>query len=138
MAQSSISSEGAPMNEIKSALMSGLAARMQHLSRRTAVIAENIANADTPGFVARDVAEPSLSKAPSLRVSDPRHATHANAPSETRIVAAPDGEAAINGNEVSLETQMMKLSQTRADYQLVSSVYKKALDMIRLAAGGRS
>ena len=126
------------MNEIPSSAMSGLSARMQHLSRRTAVIAENIANADTPGFVARDVSEPSRSKAQSLRVSDPRHVTHAGGSSQTRIVAAPDGEAAINGNEVSLETQMMKLAETRGDYQLVSSVYKKALDMIRLAAGGRS
>ena len=126
------------MNEIKSALMSGLSGRMQHLSRRTAIIAENIANADTPGFVARDVAEPLQSKAQPLRVSDPRHIARGGASAQSRIIASPDGEAAINGNEVSLETQMMKLSETRADYQLVSSVYKKALDMIRLAAGGRS
>jgi flagellar basal-body rod protein FlgB len=138
MAQFSISSEGVRMNEIKSALLSGLSARMQHLSRRTAVIAENIANADTPGFVARDVSQPAQSDTQSLRVSDPRHVARASGSTQTRIIAAPDGEAAINGNEVSLETQMMKLSETRADYQLVSSVYKKALDMIRLAAGGRS
>lgn len=126
------------MNEVKSALMSGLAARMEHLSRRTAVIAENIANADTPAFVARDLAEPSSSRPRPLRVSDPRHIGQGGETAKPRIIDAPDGEAAINGNEVSLETQMMKLSQTRGDYQLVASVYRKALDMIRLAAGGRS
>jgi flagellar basal-body rod protein FlgB len=138
MAQFSTSSEGATMNEIKSALMSGLAARMQHLSQRTAVIAENIANADTPGFVARDVVSSPAAMGQTLRVSDPRHVAKAGSLSQSRVIPAPDGEAAINGNEVSLETQMMKLSETRSDYQLVSSVYKKALDMIRLAAGGRS
>lgn len=124
------------MTDVKSGVLAGLAERMQYLSRRTSVLAENIANADTPGFVARDVTAPTASVAPALRVSDARHIGRAGAAGSARIVEAPDGEASINGNEVSLETQMMKLAQTRSDYQLASSVYRKGLDLIRLAVSG--
>lgn len=130
------------MDLMKSSLFAGLAARLQFLSARTNVIAENIANADTPGFIARDLKAPEFGKlanAHALRVSDPRHITANSATgSMARPHFAPDGEASLNGNEVSVETQMMKLSATRMDYQLASTVYRKGIDLIRLAArGGR-
>lgn len=130
------------MDLMKSSLFAGLAGRLQFLAARTSVIAENIANADTPGYVSRDLKAPefgALARAEALKISDPRHI--ANPPSagtkyEKRL--APDGEAALNGNNVSAEMQMMKLSETRMDYQLASSVYRKGIDLIRLAArGGR-
>jgi flagellar basal-body rod protein FlgB len=126
----------------KPSLFASLASRLQFLSARTNVIAENIANADTPGYVARDLSASDFSKrvsAHALKVSDPRHI--AAAPAEGRGARphqAPDGEASLSGNKVSIETQMMKLSETRMDYQLASSVYRKGVELIRLAArGGR-
>lgn len=129
------------MDLSKSSLFAGLAGRLQFLAARTATIAENIANADTPGYVARDLKAPEfgrLARAEAMRVSDPRHMAGPGGVTKTRTVLAPDGEASLNGNEVSVETQMMKLSETRMDYQLASGVYRKAVDLIRLAArGGR-
>jgi flagellar basal-body rod protein FlgB len=130
------------MDLMKSSLFAGLAARLQFLSARTNVIAENIANADTPGFIARDLKAPDFGKlanAHALRISDPRHiAAGSAAGGAARPHFAPDGEASLNGNEVSVEAQMMKLSETRMDYQLASTVYRKGIDLIRLAArGGR-
>ncbi|MEX0645729.1 MAG: hypothetical protein WD076_10485 [Parvularculaceae bacterium] len=131
------------MDLLKSPLMTALVARLDFLAARTGVIAENIANADTPDYAARDVKAPNFQKfigAPALKVTDPRHI--AQAPSggsaAVRTVAAPDPDAALNGNKVSIETQMMKLSETRMDYQLASTVYRKGIELIRLAArGGR-
>lgn len=127
------------MDLMKSSLFAGLAGRLEFLAARTNVIAENIANADTPGFVARDLAAPEFGKrVAALKVSDPRHLTAGSSPAPARPHLAPDGEASLNGNEVSVETQMMKLSATRMDYQLASTVYRKGLELIRLAArGGR-
>lgn len=130
------------MDPTKPSLFASLASRLQFLSARTNVIAENIANADTPGYVARDLSASDFSKRVSvhaLQVSDPRHIAAAPAGSRgARSHPAPDGEASLNGNKVSIETQMMKLSETRMDYQLASSVYRKSVDLIRLAArGGR-
>ncbi len=129
------------MDLTKSTVLAGLAQRLQFLAARTGVIAENIANSDTPGYIALDLA-PSAFEArvrAGLRVSDPRHLQAGGASSApTRTHLAPDGEASLSGNQVSIETQMMKLSQTRMDYGLVSSVYRKSVDLMRLAVrGGR-
>ncbi|MEQ1932020.1 MAG: flagellar basal body protein [Parvularculaceae bacterium] len=120
-------------------LLSALTERLKFLSARTGVIAENIANADTPGFVARDLKAPAARAASMpLRMADPRHIANAGAQGLSRVESAPDPDASINGNEVSIETQMMKLSQTRMDYQLASTIYRKSVELVRLAArGGR-
>lgn len=124
------------MDLTKTSLFAGLANRLQFLSARTGVIAENIANADTPGYAARDVAAPEFrQRLTAMRASDPRH-LQAGSASAARTHEAPDGEASLNGNQVSIETQMMKISETRMDYQLASSVYRKGIDMIRLAVRG--
>lgn len=130
------------MNPMKTSLFAGLAGRLQFLAARTNVIAENIANADTPGYAARDLKSVDfkrLAHAAALKTSDPRHISSAGpATSAYTAISSPDGEASLNGNDVSVETQMMKLSETRMDYQLASSVYRKGVELIRLAArGGR-
>lgn len=122
-------------------LLAGLARRLEYLAARTGVIAENIANADTPGYAARDLKPASFAGRveAAMRVSHARHINAAGAgAARPQAEPSPDPEVALNGNRVSVETQMMKLSQTRADYQLASSVYRKAVEMIRFAArGGR-
>jgi flagellar basal-body rod protein FlgB len=131
------------MDLLKSPLLSALTSRLSFLAARSGVIAENLANADTPNYAARDVRQADFRKlvaAPSLRTSDPRHIARAGSAGggEIRTEAAPDPDASLNGNKVSIETQMMKLSETRMDYQLASTVYRKGVDMIRLAVrGGR-
>lgn len=136
----------------------GLTDRLKFLSARTSVLAENVANADTPGFVARDIEAPKPGQtrvqsqgqnqvghagehgATVLRTRDARHIAGASSPGtrEFTVRETPDGEASLTGNRVSLETQTLKLSGTRMEYQMASTVYRKAVDMMRLAArGGR-
>lgn len=128
------------MDLSKSSLLSGLAQRLNFLAARTSVISENIANSDTPGFVARDL-DPAGFEArvgAALRVSDPRHVQRAGGSAGAKPHLAPDGEASLSGNQVSIETQMMKLSQTRMEYGLASSIYRKSVELMRLAVrGGR-
>lgn len=121
-------------------LLSGLASRMQYLSARTSVIAENIANADTPNYVARDVAAPDFktqtrqyASASTMRASDPRHITTSPMSDKNPPRPSPDRAASLSGNAVSVEQETMKLSQTRMEYGMASSVYRKSLDLIRLA-----
>ncbi|MBT8473327.1 MAG: hypothetical protein HKN14_09875 [Marinicaulis sp.] len=132
-------------------LLSGLAARLDFLSARTSVIATNIANADTPDYAAKDLQKPDFGKlasAAQMRVSDPRHipAPHGSIASGAgvtglgdgayRVKSAPDGEASLTGNQVSIETQAMKLAETRSQYALATSVYRKGLAMLRIAVRG--
>lgn len=134
------------MDLAKIPLLSGLAARLDFLAARTSVIAQNIANADTPDYSAKDLKQPdfralaqSAAQSETLRATDPKHI--ASSPGvATRaytVENAPDGEASLTGNQVSLENQAMKLSETRQEYALAASLYRKGLAMLRLAARGQ-
>ena len=53
-------------------------------------------------------------------------------------VASPDKyEAALDGNDVSIEQQLVKLNETQMSYQMTLNLYKKNIDMLRLALGRR-
>lgn len=129
------------MDFSKIPLLSGLQARLDFLSARTTVIAQNIANADTPNYAAKDIDAVrfgAMAANAALRVSDPRHVTPSTSGKFSyRVVSAPDPDTSLNGNAVSAETQAMKLSQTRQDYALATSIYRKGLAMLRLAARGQ-
>jgi flagellar basal-body rod protein FlgB len=43
-----------------------------------------------------------------------------------------------NGNVVSIEQEMIKLSDTQIQYQTATNLYQKAVNMFRTALGGRS
>ena len=124
-----------------------LRSKMQWHQTRQKVLAENIANADTPGYQARD-----LSKFKFDRMLKP----HQTGGLETRLTnfhhlkgraIFPDGnlvgkkidgiEITPEGNQVVLEEQMMKVTANQMDYQAASTLYKKGLGIIRMAAKRR-
>lgn len=116
-------------------LLSGLGERLQMLSARSSVIAENIANADTPGYRAKTIQEnrfESLAQnASQMRKSRPEHI--GTATTSFQVTRDKSATTSTDENSVSIETETMKLSQTRMEYGLASTVYRKSLDMIRLA-----
>lgn len=119
--------------------------RMSFLSARQTVLAENIANANTPGYRARDVEAPDFEAiaagemaGPRLTVTSPMHIAAPGTPAGNfRTRDMPDAESTPNGNSVVLEQQMMKVSSTQMDYATVTQLYRKALSMLRIAAGGQ-
>jgi flagellar basal-body rod protein FlgB len=114
---------------------------MEWLTERQTVLADNIANADTPEFTAKDISpidfENELKSATVMRVTNVNHIVGANAagPSAS-IIDSPDSEASPNGNSVVLEDQMIKVSDTQFEYAAAVNLYKKALGLIRMAVGG--
>ena len=126
-------------------LFSLLTQRMSWLSARQSVLAENVSNADTPNYVARDVKpmdfENLLSDQKSgtaLALTNARHIS-VQASSEPFEVEDADGEGGKpTGNVVSVEQEMIKLSDTQIQYQTATNLYQKAVNMFRTALGGRS
>jgi len=124
-----------------------LTGRMSWLSSRQSVLAENVANADTPNFVARDMTTVDFEellkpKKPTYTVmaTDARHI-----PIRTSLSSSPFSQqdafgegGTTNGNVVSLEQEMIKLSDTQIQYQTATNLYQKAVNMFRTALGGRS
>jgi flagellar basal-body rod protein FlgB len=117
-------------------------ARLAHASQRNAVIARNVAHADTPGFKAQDVAAFDFDGAPAATAAAPKATRpgHATAPSPLRrpdaeVSAAPATDESPDGNTVSLEEQMVQAAETRGQFELAATLYAKHLSMLRTAIG---
>ncbi|MDE2486569.1 MAG: flagellar basal body rod protein FlgB [Alphaproteobacteria bacterium] len=131
-------------------LFAMLKSRMGYLSQRQRVIAENVANANTPGYAPHDLAPFSFQAklqaaagpgagavaAPGvMAVTEPGHmlAPQAAGGSGFQEVTSRDSETTLDGNSVVLEEEMMKMGQARMDYDAAVSFYEKALNMINMA-----
>ena len=114
-------------------LASGMA---RHATARHRVIAENVANADTPGYRARDLKDFHAIVKESFisRATRPGHLTQAasTSPAQTfELALAPSP----NGNSVNLEDQAVRAIQTQGQHSLALAVYAKAIDILRLGLG---
>lgn len=124
-----------------------LKSTMGYLTKRQETLAENVANANTPGYTPRDITRAAFEKAME---SESRRSglmttasdRHYGAPSQQksfnpdvlRATSAPDSATTINGNSVVLEDQMTKVAETRMEYEAVIGLYNKSLALIRSAA----
>ena len=129
-------------------LFAMLKGRLGYLGERQKVIAENVANADTPGFVARDLKpfsfKSQVDAAAALRPVAPTttNAAHLSGTIAQRsgsgaafkAVASPDSETTLDGNQVVLEEQMIKMTEARMNYEAAVGFYQKSLNLIRTAA----
>jgi len=121
-------------------------------SDRQRVIAQNVANANTPGFVPRDVDRSEFERAvEAAQGGQPRTRTSVSAVSmsatqpghiagtpvassrEFRTESAPDSETTINGNAVVLEEQMVKANENRMRFETALGLYNKSLSLVRMA-----
>jgi len=115
--------------------------KLAWVDRRQAVLAANVANIDTPGYRARDVApfdaapfEAMLGRAALQPVATaPGHM--AGTVPTMRAVAARRDERAPDGNAVRLDQQMTQLADTDDAHALVSGLYRGWLGMFRTAIG---
>ncbi|KPN64845.1 flagellar basal-body rod protein FlgB [Aliiroseovarius crassostreae] len=114
----------------------------QHAAARQSTIAQNVANADTPGYRARDLVSFSETyDAPDGTEMRRSRAKHALTPSENPGQAPQsilrDGPTSPNGNSVSLETELMASASAKRDHDLALAVYKSSMNIMRAAVSGR-
>ena len=110
-----------------------------HAAQRQRVIAMNVANADTPGYRARDLAEfedgvrhASL----ELRTTRAGHLT-AGLPGPRVRAVEVEGEPSPNGNTVSLEDEMIRSADAKRGFDLSLSVMQSGMTLMRTAIGRR-
>jgi flagellar basal-body rod protein FlgB len=131
-------------------LFSLLQNKISYLGERQKVIAQNVANASTPGFTPTDLKpfeeQPGLdTRANAGVLAQPAQsdsgismgaplANHSPAtPRKWMTLSAPDSETTLNGNQVVLEEQMLKMSESRSDYEAAIGFYQKSLGLLHLA-----
>ncbi|MFD3188828.1 FlgB family protein [Sedimentitalea sp. HM32M-2] len=110
-----------------------------HAGQRQAIVAENVANADTPGYKARDIlpfAQVYDGAASSgMRAS---RAGHLNAPAGAANgwqSFATDTQTDPNGNSVSVELELMKGAEINSQHNRALAIYKSSLSILRTSLG---
>lgn len=124
-------------------LVGMLTQKMDWLTQRQRVLAQNIANADTPGYRARDIEAIDFERALKgqqgalqLAVTSPAHVTSPSGQESFRSVRNRSPyEVAPDGNQVVIEEQMMRLSETAGDFELTTGLYRKYMGLYRMALG---
>lgn len=117
-------------------------AMAKHAAARQALIAENIAQADTPGYKARDIASfsdtyRSSNESLPMRATRSGHLADSALPQYRITETAGAGGQSPNGNSVSLETEMMKSAVVRQEHDMALAIYKSALGVLRSSLGRR-
>ena len=140
-------------------LMDTLRTKMQWHQARQRVLAENVANADTPRYRGKDLKAPDLPAAAgaaadgslgstasakgarvasvSLAVTQPGHAAGRGSRHGFKDDASPRFEVTANGNAVDLEEEMAKSAENQLEYQTAASLYQQSMSLIRTALGRR-
>src|ERR1700744_1518296 len=126
--------------------LTALRARMQWHQERQRVLAENVANSDTPNFKPRDLVEPkfdpsgasgpggAMGSLPMMRTSGVSFGA-SGAPETFDQNRKTGFETRPAGNAVNLEDEMLKVSTNQMDYAAVTSLYSRSLHLLKTAIG---
>jgi flagellar basal-body rod protein FlgB len=120
-----------------------LSTRLGWLNERQKVLAENVANVDTPGFRPKDIKETPFGQMVrgassfQMAMTSGKHlGSPAGSSSSTRLDRQKPIETTLSGNSVTLDVELMKISQTAESHELATSLYHKQISMFRNVIGG--
>ena len=136
-------------------LFAMLKSRMGYLSQRQKVIAQNVANGDTPDYQPRDLKaysfKASLDQSAAgqpyrggqvsgtsvngvqMMATSSTHMAPARPAGIWRSPEGPDSETTLDGNSVTLEDQMLKMTDARMNYDAAIGFYQKSMAMLKTA-----
>jgi flagellar basal-body rod protein FlgB len=123
-------------------LFSLMKAKLNYASQRQSVLAQNIANTDTPEYRAKDIKEPNfgnvLAQQGGLQMVK-TSGKHMDAPMgvmNTSIITRDSTyEQSPTGNNVVIEEEMQRVAQNQAEYQKTLNLYHKTVSMFKTALG---
>lgn len=127
-------------------ILSLMKTKMKWHQTRQKLLAENVANADTPNYQPKELKKPSFQKALQMQVptavrTAATHARHiqtqplSSSNGAFRENSVNDWEVTPGGNAVVLENQMMKIGENQFEYQMASTIYMRSVRLIKTALG---
>ncbi len=125
-------------------LMSLMKVKMAYHAQNQDILSQNIANADTPGYRAKqlkplDFGRLALdeSRRLEMKATSPEHQSSQRAPETFREVKARKTyETTPVKNNVALEEQMAQVAYNSHEYQLTTNLYRKTAALFRIAING--
>lgn len=126
-------------------LLQALTDKMRWHQARQTLLAENVANAGTPGYLGKDL-KPFTIEASSNAMAMSSSATVSPEGTQIAFAGFSDNggfdladtggfETNPGGSSVSLEDEMMKVTANELDYQTVTTLYTRSLKLLRTALG---
>jgi flagellar basal-body rod protein FlgB len=138
-------------------LLGALKSKMGWLNQRQKIVSENVANAQSPGFKPHDLKAQDFQTLLKQYRSQQSGAPHQMAGSDVSKVGlmrtqgghigsqpsgagvagkevSLDSETTLDGNAVVLEEQMVKMAESRMQFEAAVAFYTKSLAMVRMAS----
>lgn len=114
--------------------------RLAWADQRQAVLAQNIANANTPGYKPHDLKSFSatLNSTTALARTDPNHLSGTIAGASSGEVVDRTHMQSPDGNAVALDEQLVKVADTQTTHELVTTIYRTYMNMFSTALGRNS
>ena len=115
-------------------------AMANHAGKRQALVAQNIANADTPDYKAQDLEafDTALQKSSDFEWSTTRktHITPSSVMNASNIVQDSPGGVEPNGNTVSIDNEMLRAVDVQKQHSRAIAIYKSAMTILRTSVKG--
>jgi flagellar basal-body rod protein FlgB len=126
-------------------IFSMLRTRMNWHQERQRLLAENVANADTPGYRPRDLSPLDFGRQVQqasgqlqLALTAPGHLTGAGgAGAGFALERSGKYDVRPAGNAVNLEDEMLKVAANQMDHQAAISLYARSMGLLKTAIGKR-
>ncbi len=127
-------------------IFSMLRTRLDWAQTRQRLLAENVANSDTPNYQARDLAPLKFPEPSQIATATVSNVNLAQTESGHFGLFGGGRQFAENkagydvrptGNAVNLEEEMMKVAANQMDYQAATALYTRSLNLIKTAIGKR-
>ncbi|PCJ05730.1 MAG: flagellar basal body rod protein FlgB [Rhodobacteraceae bacterium] len=111
-----------------------------HAGARQALVSQNIANADTPGYHAKDIKpfsevfgddfQPS-----EMRASRNMHLNGSSGRGMNWTVSTSEDGSDPNNNSVSIETEILKGVEVKRQHDKALAIYKSSMNILRASLG---
>lgn len=121
-------------------LSDALTQRMNFLTQRQGIVAGNIANANTPKYLARDLidsGDKGQEGSFSLAMTRAQHMNGIGQPKLQGTVTEDTRFIQHNGNSVRLDEEMLKMTDIQLNYRMMTEIYTKQVGMQKMALGQR-
>ena len=117
-------------------------AMARHAGARQAVLSQNMANADTPDYQARDLVPFSLAttgqnKSTDMIATRASHLSGAGMDTALQLTEARDRSADPNKNNVSLQEEMLNAVEAKRQHDRAIAIYKSGLTVLRSSLSGK-
>lgn len=118
--------------------------RMDWLGQRQQIVAQNVANSDTPGFRAREITSfaevlEAGMQSSDLSATDPLHLLADDVAGPADVFDDPlSMESKLDGNTVNLEREAIKSDEIASSFAMAVNIYRKSSSLLGLAITGRA